>query len=282
MDMFDLLNIDPHTLRNRPVQYILKELRKAYIRAIRCSHPDKAPEKGREMAQQLNAIKDFFNNFNTHYFDSKNVLESVRRGVKAREVRNHAAQKKPVPQQTRPGSVSSDPIILDSPEIAPECSTRRPTQEEASDYSYIRSSSRRKSRKNFDGMVMWGNEEYRQQTFDEFCRTWNTTQTIWKTLQQLRKVTSADSEFGKALTRFKTVMERISNRKGVSPTNVFTLGRCWKTVEKKLPGREGIWGDFWKFSQTVHEMTEQAVLYNCILSYPNSSARTKRRKMAVS
>jgi hypothetical protein len=65
MDMFDLLNIDPRRLRNRPVQDILKEPRKAYIRAVRCSHPDKAPEKGREMAQQLNAIKDFFNNFDT-------------------------------------------------------------------------------------------------------------------------------------------------------------------------------------------------------------------------
>lgn len=281
MDMFDHLNIDPDEIRKLPVQDILKELRKAYIRVIRYSHPDKAPEKGRETAQQLNAIKDYFNNFETHNFDSEKVLRLVRRGVKAREVRNYAARKKPVPQQTRPGSGPSDPIILDSPEIAPECSTPRPTQEEASGYSHIRSSPRRNPRKNLDGMVMWGDVEYRQQTFKEFCRTWNKTQTMWGKLERLIEATGADSEFGKVLARFKMVMEPTSDRKEVSLTSVFALGRCWKIVKKKLPGREGVWGDFWKSSQTVHELTEQAALYDCILSYPNSRARTKRRKMAL-
>jgi hypothetical protein len=233
------------------------------------------------MAQKLNAIKDFFNNFDSHYCDSKNVLKSVERGVNDRKVRNYLVRKKPSPKQTRPGLVPSDPIILDAAEVAPEYSTPQPTKKEASDYSPVRSSSRRKPRKNLNGMVMWGDIEYRQQTFDGFRRTWNTTQTMWKTIDQLRAPLGADSEFREALTQFKTAMERISDRTGASPTTVFALGRCWKMVEKKLLGREAVWGKFWEFSQTFHELTEQAALYECILAYPDSRDRRKRRKGTV-
>jgi hypothetical protein len=118
MEMFDLLNSNPCYLRHLPAPDILKTLQTAYRIAMCKYHPDKDPMRGPELAQQLNAIKEFFGGFDIHNISPERIFNSVEGGCKAWE-NTQLTRKTLVPQQgqLRPGSLPSDPIILDAPEI---------------------------------------------------------------------------------------------------------------------------------------------------------------------
>ncbi|KAI9770365.1 MAG: hypothetical protein M1839_003207 [Geoglossum umbratile] len=121
VDIFDLLGLDPNGDQD------VRQLKKAYRRAMLVTHPDKTainPNRTGDNAKvvQLNEVKEFLCDFDPdspHIW--RRVAELFRRGKYGRASssrgRGHVPRPTPASALAKPGSSPSNPIVIDALEI---------------------------------------------------------------------------------------------------------------------------------------------------------------------
>ncbi|KAF2182661.1 hypothetical protein K469DRAFT_690764 [Zopfia rhizophila CBS 207.26] len=162
VDIFDLLGLDPSKLRHSSIERTLKEVRNAYLRVMLIAHPDKAGAKGHEVAQRLNALKEFLCGFDKCRVNPDRVIELVEKGcqgwvprwnrrfalnnsdIRIASFERHTTK---MPQRTTsiPGSSRSNPIVLDASGISAVSPEQKPQESRT-----IRPCGRRRTRPHLD------------------------------------------------------------------------------------------------------------------------------------
>ncbi|PVH90719.1 hypothetical protein DM02DRAFT_664754 [Periconia macrospinosa] len=123
VDIFNLLNVNPHKLRNLSIAIILKAIQTAYRTKMRTVHPDKARtgHLDPKPAQQLNALKDFLCNFDEREVNPGTIRKLVEEGCRQRVSRPGRHRSRRTPMLRRgippPGSSLLNPIVLDAPAL---------------------------------------------------------------------------------------------------------------------------------------------------------------------
>lgn len=86
-DIFNLIRLDPCTLRHCSTETILRKVQKAYHCSMMQNHPDKTRTRAQGAAKRLNELKDFLGGFQTSNVDPDRVAKLVKMGCEDWESR---------------------------------------------------------------------------------------------------------------------------------------------------------------------------------------------------